>query len=490
MDQEQTKTFFKDLKKIAGESRENQFLNPIQTYKYSARAEKAMIENNKEQKGNFFMFSTDIPEGKGEKYWHIATIDAFTDLMFSLPKENRYGNCLIQHAHPIIGYMDFEFQKEGNEDRDAGKMFEIFFKYFFIVWKKVFPDEKCPTLESFLILTASNQKKESFHVHGPFGYGFMDVYHFKSLLKLTMDELKKDKVSDHLLVLNSNKEKISFIDLAPYHSNCCFRMYQCCKTGDFRPMVLSKLNTMKLPDDEKEIFKMTIINNVPNDFKILKNSDIKLLKSIAPKIYNDNTKEITDILSNFKKCESFEECTHFDYMEKMKNFTIVDDIKSLNSEIKKNLQKNHLTHEKFTEKTRLMFEMPKDNILKKGGNEFYFKHIQTKVASFFPNESLDVITFRIGDGVRLVWPNIIIDKKEGSRILKDLQTELSKEHKLFEKCFVDPYQRDYLSLIGAQEYLKGPSFIVSFQGVFNEKGERKNMSIEDVIEKSSARINN
>lgn len=184
-------------------------------------------------------------------------------------------------------------------------MIEIFLKYFIKVFKNQFPDEICPTMKSFLILTSSNDKKEIFHIHGPLEYGFFDVYHFKSMLKMTLDEMKKDKINDKLLVHNIHEDrKVSFVYLGLYHENTCFRMYYCTKVNDYRPMIVSKLNQYKLEKTDEEIFQMTIINNVPKENRILKIDKIELLKSIAPKIYNNETKEIIDILRSYKPCET------------------------------------------------------------------------------------------------------------------------------------------------------------------------------------------
>eukprot|EP01080_Neovahlkampfia_damariscottae_P005100 gene5100-8699_t len=433
-------------------TREEQVGQPIQVYRFIARAEKARIQENEKKKEKYYLFSQDLNE-KSAKVYYISTINAWSDYILSKPKQERSSYCLIT-SDPIIGYIDLEFSKELNPNKNISKMIEILFIHLKKIWKKYYSNLEELKEEDFLILTASNEKKESFHIHGPFNYAFKDQFHFNIFLYLVNQSMLKDeKDSKNILIKINEKKEISFIDLSPYKHHSSLRMFSCSKINDYRPLILSNLNKMKI-ENEKELFESSIIHNVSNNLKILEFKDEKLKIEILPKIFKKEKfkekKEFKNLLTNFGNESNFESCSHFnEFKDKKEDFKLIENIDYFYELIVKNLKLSFTIREKMTEKTIMILEIKDDKFIGKQYFNHYLKEVflQSIIDYFDMKENCYLFSFL--HGFRIIWPNIKINLSDGSKILKDISILLKEKIPKYdwEKLISDVYSKKFISFI-------------------------------------------
>jgi hypothetical protein len=419
---------------------------------------------------------------KSAKVYYTSTIDAWCEYILSQPVKERNSYFLIT-GQPIIGYMDLEFSKELNPKHSAESMIDILFVHFKKVWQTYYPDLEELKDENFLILTASNEKKESFHVHGPFNYAFKNQHHFCVFLHLVNRSIKNDEKSNEFMVKVPIGPIISFIDLNTYVHHSSLRMFSCSKINQNRPMMLSEKNKFPLsyPEDEKEIFKMSMMHYIPKDAEIIEFPDEKLRIKILPKIFKEEkiitTEDYLNLLSEFEKCK-FENCSHFNLFHEKEDFVLIRDIDSFYLKVSKNLKSSFVLQEKLSEETLFILEIHERKIEK--NNSFFMNVLQSVVNTYF-NSKEECFLFNVPSGVRLIFPNLKVKKNEGSEILNKISILLSKEIPKFDwkKLILDVYSLGYISMLGSEKFQNKVSK-VQFRGAFD--GDSKRMEIKNILE--------
>lgn len=129
---------------------------------------------------------------KAGKVFFTGAVPAWTKFVFSLQPEKRFGNCIITEEEPLHCFMDLEFNKQLNPEHNIELAIPALIHYFGLALKKLAPKITTPMLHDFIILSASNHKKESIHIHGPFTIAFKNVYHLKLLMKTTERLIMQD----------------------------------------------------------------------------------------------------------------------------------------------------------------------------------------------------------------------------------------------------------------------------------------------------------
>jgi hypothetical protein len=379
--------------------------------------------------------------------------------------------------------MDLEFSKELNPDHSAEAMIDLLFVHFKKVWETYYPDLDELKDENFLILTASNEKKESFHVHGPFNYAFKNQHHFNVFLHLVNRSIKNDKNSNEFMVKVPIGPITSFIDVNTYTNHSSLRMFSCSKINQNRPMMLSEKNKFPLsyPDDEKELFKMSMMHYIPDNTKIIEFPDKTLRIKILPKIFKEEkiatTEHYLNLLSEFEKCK-YENCSHFNLFHDKEDFVFIKDIDSFYLKVSKNLKSPFVLQEKLSDETLFILEINERKLEK---TNFFMDILQSTVNDYFGSKEECYLFVLPTGGVRLIFPNLKIKKDEGSEILNKIAISLSEKIPKFDwkNLIKDVYSLGYISVLGSEKFQKENSK-VQFRGTFD--GYSKRIDIKNILE--------
>jgi hypothetical protein len=119
------------------------------------------------------------------------------------------------------------------------EIIKIFIKHFKKTWIKNIGTENIPNYEDFLILTASNNEKESYHLHGPFNNTyFHTVLSLKKFILLVLTSINEDEEDKKNFLINKPKDVVSVpIDMEIY-GDTSLRMYGNTKKEKYRYKLL------------------------------------------------------------------------------------------------------------------------------------------------------------------------------------------------------------------------------------------------------------
>lgn len=469
-------------------------------YTHSANCQRDLEDMKKITNKNYYSFMMEVPND-GRREFFFASLDEITKFFDSTPVQFRHIFSCLSEA-PIVGYLDLEYEKKMNQSINMEKQVEILIENFIELWKVYFPKEKVPSQDSFLIITASNDVKESIHLHGPFGYGFKNGYHFKAFLHELIDHLMKKDLCMIEKIENKKQVKKSIIDLEPYYIHSSLRMYQCSKCNDpFRVLKLSKINQLDVSKlSEHDLLKMTILNNVSENSKIIEFPDSKLVEKMYPItvqefmknqiLSEDISYDDDEILGDYQVTNDFNSCTHFVFKKSPENFRIIKDLKEFSKKYFLNdYKKKYLIHQRIGSKSILCLEIKRTEILKGIGhkNYFYIQTFQKIISEMFKGE-YDCLVFRIdNDFCRIFWPEVIIDSEKGKEIINAIAKKLTEGRRSntnWYEMIVDVYSQGHISLLGSCVFGKGMDSKVEYRCSFNSKGEKLETKYlkEDLLE--------
>jgi hypothetical protein len=495
--------------------------NFLEEYEFLERAKLYQLANPYDKP--LYLFARDKDDKGTSKTWVLASPPAWTNYIFSYSPTNRPGHCVVTPDGHRYGYMDLEYYTEHNPNRDVNRMLDAIINYYNTVWLDQFGHTKMKiTHDSFLILTASNQEKESFHLHGPFEYAFPDQRHLLYFMNQVHELVQADKskigiVNKSYYVRGERKMvQESFLDMMPYGSSgeLCFRTYLCTKDGRVLKMVdkqdqLSRLverNKIFAPlrnvDDEQTIdrfmFEKSIVQLVPKGTPLVQ-IDEKLLPAAKKKkgVKMEIERKRGFFVLKEKKTDSIETATHVEITDDGIQYRVIAPnayhyiftcmVKSMD-----NIKEYYGTCEVMTDTTKLVVEMKTENEL----DEKIIRDIQQIVKSKFTDEDTSCLCFMTAHTkYRIVWPNVHVEKKTtGPELTLAIKHEIDQLHdvvideQVYERGYVSCYGSRLLEIDPEEETMR--LYQCSFIGEYDDQGNKKNEEILpiDLLKKASVRL--
>jgi len=450
----------------------------LKKYGFMARAQKY-----KEKDLITYTFTMPSLAGKKVKYTFLeASVKAFVAYSQTLDPKLRTGNIVLLEDEPIVGYCDLEFPYSLNTKNDPLRMVKTWFRHLFWVWKSEFPDQPELTMEQFLVLTSSKDGvKASYHIHGPLGYSWEQMYHWKAFCHLVVESIraeskKKTKTPEkaeakeffilHLIEKGTNQEETTFVDMAVFNNNQHFRIYGQTKAAEYRPFIVDKNFELpplfaKLTPEELE-YQLTlhsIPNAVPPNYTRLKIKDNSLYLSVLPRNAfrrDDSAQKTKYAFFLFKYPEADEKtATHCEQRAEMQ-YRLVNDKLDLYKKMSQEKMK-YCTWEILSPKTCLILEFKDIQIDKDypGTDTPFLTILQEVIHDELKQTNSGYILQVMTNVVRFQWPGISVQKEEGSKItamLLEALTDRSCDEFDFKKNGTDVYVRGMVLMPGSYDF--------------------------------------
>jgi len=244
---------------------------------------------------NTLIWGIDNGNSKASKDWACGSARKAYEYVQQFPFENRYLNICSLETNVVFGVIDIDIYLEVNPNANIYQMIDILMKYYCLAWSSLFPELEVPTMDDFMVLDASNDKKISKHIHGPFNYAWANIYHLKAFMCYIKNLMYKDGQSDPIVnecFIESlhEKKKIFLCDLQLYNRVVTFRLYGNTKIFQNRPLLCDthyalpkKFTNMDEKEREYQLFLHSTICIVPPDIPIIHYPDEKFYTKILPK---------------------------------------------------------------------------------------------------------------------------------------------------------------------------------------------------------------
>jgi hypothetical protein len=446
------------------------------------------------------LFARDKDDTGTSKFWILASVPAWTKHIFSLPANNRPGHCVVcPDDGKLFGFMDLEYYTEYNPDRNVTEMLSSIIRYYNKAWTMHFPHTNMNiTMDSFLVLCASSEKKVSFHIHGPFEYAFPDKRHLTLFMSSVHEQLVKEKICMVRKEMYKKSITESFLDMMPYKSTgeCCFRLYACTKEDRVLQVYDNQLDRLKITNsaftplqDVTDIVKIdqfllekSIVHAVPSDTPL-----VSMNESLIPKKKKkiEPPKNRSFFLLKETKANDITTATHFEKMDDGNQYRIIKPqayhyLCTCMEKAMNNRKEFYNMYEIMTDTTVLLLQV---NSLE------HLTKIQQLVHNRYSTHNLSCFCVQVGENLyQLVWPDIHVDRdRTGPEVTRYIKNELG------DIVHDGIYERQFVHCIGSsQMYIEDDEkkyFKNIFIGEFDLQGEKiDNKDILSVLKLVTVRL--
>ena len=211
------------------------------------------------EQSNYKVFSYEV--SKVNRKFLVCDLEHFWNDYKLIPMKDKHFYQIIVQGTPLKLFLDIEFWKEQNQDKDGAMMRELLISLVDESMKKLY--NRDGSTKDLIILESSNESKFSNHLIFS-SIVFKDIQHCGQFVTQLISSLCESKQQVLEVRTRDGKGSKNIVDTSVYTKNRHLRVYLSSKFGEQRP--LNCLNSKSFPGNQYEeknkkiLFESLVVN--------------------------------------------------------------------------------------------------------------------------------------------------------------------------------------------------------------------------------------